>query len=194
MKTYEVERQKRLLKTPRMEVWEKTFTSEYGDSFTHTIIHSEPSVAIVLRKHGQIALICQLRSTTNQYHWEIPAGLKNEGEESIYDAAIREVAEETGYSVTDVEILVKGPSFLDPSKSDENFHVAVATAHTKTSQTLDEDERIDSEILWMDEKEVFKRLNAQMASGVPFFNNLYMTGHSMYALLAYFFLNKQGKI
>ena len=46
-------------------------------------------------------------------------------------------------------------------------------------------EQIDSEILWMDEKEVFARVKAQMFKGEPFMDDLFMSGHSLYALMAY---------
>jgi hypothetical protein len=37
----------------------------------------------------------------------------------------------------------------------------------------------------MSEEEVFERLEQQQFEGKPFFNNTYMSGHSVYALLAY---------
>lgn len=80
---------------------------------------------------------------------------------------------------------MKGPSLLDPSKSDENYGVAVAEVYGQRDQCLDEMEQIDSEILWMDEKDVFARLRAQMFKGEPFMDDLFMSGHSMYALMAY---------
>lgn len=189
MTNYKIMREETVFKTPRMEGIRRTLATEDGSSsFTHTIIHSEPSVAIIVRKQGKIALIRQLRSTTNCYYWEIPAGLKNLDEDSQKETAIREVREETGLLIKDVEILVKGPSLLDPSKSDENFGVAVATAYDKKDRCLDENERIDSDILWMDEQEVFTRLKEQMSKGTFFYDGLHMSGHSIYALLAYQFL------
>jgi len=92
--------------------------------------------------------------------------------------------------IKDVEILIKGPSFLDPSKSDEDFGVAVATAYGQVERSMDEDERIDKEVFWMSEEEVFARIRNQMENGVHFYEGLYMTGHSVYALLSYLFLCK----
>lgn len=174
-----------VFKTPRMEGVKVSYADFQGNHvLTHTIIKSNPSVAIVVRKNGQIALIQQFRSTTGQNYIEIPAGVINDGE-SAEAAAIRETREETGLLVKDAYSLVKGPSLLDPSKSDENYGVAVAEVYGQRDQCLDEMEQIDSEILWMDEKDVFARLRAQMFKGEPFMDDLFMSGHSMYALMAY---------
>ena len=191
MKNYTIVSEERVFKTPRMEGIRRTLRAADGDKFTHTIIKSQPSVATIVRKDGKIAFICQLRSTTNQYYIEIPAGLMNEGEDSILDAAKREVREETGLIATNVKILVKGPSLLDPSKSDEDYGVAIADVcgHQK-KQSLDENERIDSELIWLPEDEVFSRLRQQINEGVPFYDGLFLSGHSLYALLAYSFLCK----
>lgn len=179
--------EERVFKTPRMEGVKVSYADDQGNHvLTHTIIKSNPSVAIVVRKNGQIALIQQFRSTTGQNYIEIPAGVINDGEsEDEEAAAIRETREETGLLVKDAYSLVKGPSLLDPSKSDENYGVAVAEVYGQKAQCLDEMEQIDSEILWMDEKEVFARVRAQMFKGEPFMDDLFMSGHSMYALMAY---------
>lgn len=177
--------EERVFKTPRMEGVKVSYADAQGNHvLTHTIIKSNPSVAIVVRKNGQIALIQQFRSTTGQNYIEIPAGVINDGE-SEEVAAIRETREETGLLVNGVYSLVKGPSLLDPSKSDENYGVAVAEVYGQKSQVLDEMEQIDSDIIWMDEKDVFARVKAQMFKGEPFINDLFMSGHSLYALMAY---------
>lgn len=190
MKNYTIVSEERVFKTPRMEGIRRTLRAADGDKFTHTIIKSQPSVAIIVRKDGKIAFIRQLRSTTNQYYFEIPAGLMNEGEDSILDAARREVREETGLIAKNVKLLVNGPSLLDPSKSDEDFGVAIADVCGQKAQSLDENERIDSEILWLNEDEVFTRLREQMNEGKPFYDGLFLSGHTMYALLSYSFLRK----
>lgn len=177
--------EERVFKTPRMEGMKVSYADEQGNHvLTHTIIKSNPSVAIIVRKNDQIALIQQFRSTTGQNYIEIPAGIINDGE-SEEAAAIRETREETGLLVKDVYSLVKGPSLLDPSKSDENYGVAVAEVYGQKTQALDEMEQIDSEILWMDEEEVFARVKAQLFEGEKFMNDLFMSGHSLYALMAY---------
>lgn len=191
MKNWTLTNEERVFKTPRMEGVKATYIADDGESFTHTIIKSQPSVAIIVRREdGKIAFIKQMRSTTGKYYMEIPAGLKNVDEDSILEAAKREVREETGFLTKNVEILVNGPSLLDPSKSNEDFGVAIATAASKKSRCLDENEQIDEEIIWIGEDEVFERLRHQMTNGEPFFEGLYLSGHTIYALLAYQFLKK----
>lgn len=188
---FDITHEERLFKTPRMEAVKRTLKSHNGTKeFTHTIIKSEPSIATIVRKDGKIAFIRQLRSTTNQYYMEIPAGLRNPGEENMIDVAKREVREETGLLIKDVEILVKGPSLLDPSKSDEDFGSAVANACGQKSRCLDENEQISCDIIWLDEEEVFFRLREQMKDGKPFYDGLFLSGHTIYALLAYSFLRR----
>ena len=191
MKKYDIVKEEQVFKTGRMEGVKRTLQAEDGDTFTHTIIKSQPSVAVIIRDgKGNIAFIRQLRSTTNQYYWELPAGVMEPYECLMYNAAKREAEEETGLLIKDVEILIKGPSFLDPSKSDEDFGVAVATAYGQVERNLDEDEKIDKEVFWMSEEEVFARIRNQMENGVHFYEGMYMTGHSIYALLSYLFLCK----
>lgn len=174
-----------VFKTPRMEGVKVTYEDEAGNRvLTHTIIKSNPSVAIIVRKEGKIALIRQFRSTTGQDYIEIPAGIINDNE-SEEMAAVRETREETGLLVKGAYSLVKGPSLLDPSKSNENYGVAIADVYGQKDQCLDEMEQIDSEIIWMDEYEVFERLKKQLFEGVPFMDQIFMSGHSLYAIMAY---------
>lgn len=177
--------EERVFKNPRMEAVKVTYGDEMGNQvLTHTIIRSKPSVAIIVLKESKIALIRQFRSSTGKYYLEIPAGLVEEGETEV-EAAIRETREETGFLVKDAYSLVKGPSLLDPSKSNENYGVAVAKVYGKKGQCLDTDEQIDSEIIWMNESEVFERVRAQLFNGEKFSEDLFMSGHSLYALMAY---------
>lgn len=177
--------EERVFKTPRMEGVKVSYSDEQGNHvLTHTIIKSNPSIAIIVRKEGKIALIKQFRSSTGENYIEIPAGIINDGE-SEAEAAVRETLEETGLIVNNVDVLVKGPSLLDPSKSNENYGVAVADVCGKGERMLDETEEIDDEIIWMNEEEVFERVRAQIYKGEFFKDNLFMTGHSLYALMAY---------
>ena len=174
-----------IFKTKRMDCVKVSFSNEEGEHIlTHTIIRSNPSVAVIVKKQDKIALIRQFRSTTEQIYIEIPAGGIDDGE-TEEEAAIREVCEETGLLVKDVYSLVKGPSLLDPSKSNENYGVAVAEAYDRESQCLDEAEQIDNEIIWMDIEEVFTRVKKQMFNGEPFMDKLFMSCHSLYALMSY---------
>ena len=153
----------------------------------HTVIKGKDSVAvIVFADQHRVALLKQFRSTTGRFYYELPAGLIEEGE-SLLEAARREVKEETGIIVSNLRQVSFGPNLLDPSKSNEDFGVAVGTAFCQSSRKLDDNEVISSEITWMSLYEVYERLRAQMNRGTPFKDGLFMSGHSLYAFLAYKF-------
>ena len=172
-------------KTPRMEGLKVTYVDEQGNIvLTHTVIHSKPSVAVIVRNEGMIAFVKQFRSTTGEFYVELPAGLIEEGETEEM-AAIRETEEETGVVVGNVKVLVKGPSLLDPSKSDENYGAIVADMIGNKKRHLDEMEKIDDQIIWLEEDFVFKKLCEQLFEGKAFYEDLFLSGHSLYALMAY---------
>lgn len=185
MDNYKKVSQEQILKTPRMEGLKVTYVDEQGNIvLTHTVIHSKPSVAVIVRHEGKIAFIKQFRSTTGEFYIELPAGLIEEGETEEM-AAIRETEEETGVVVGNVKVLVKGPSLLDPSKSDENYGVIVADMIGNKKRHLDEMEKIDDQIIWLEEDFVFKKLCEQLFEGKAFYEDLFLSGHSLYALMAY---------
>ena len=74
MKDWTLKKEERVFKTPRMEGVKATYVAEDGESFTHTIIKSQPSVAVIVRSEdGKIAFIKQFRSTTGKCYMEILA-------------------------------------------------------------------------------------------------------------------------
>lgn len=187
MKNYSLVHEEERFHTPRLAAVKVSYTSEDGEQITHTIIRSRPSVAvIVFNENDEIALIRQFRTTTGEWYYELPAGLLEDGE-YLLEAAKREVSEETGLMVKGLHSVSLGPNLLDPSKSDEDFGVAVGFVSGQTERHLDEQEVIEKEIIWMPRSEVFSRLKQQMKNGSPFKDDLFMSGHSMYALLAYKF-------
>lgn len=185
MDNYKKVSQEQVFKTPRMEGLKVSYVDEQGNPvLTHTIIHSKPSIAVIVKNNGKIALIKQFRSTTGQWYIEVPAGLIEDGENKE-NAAIREAEEETGLIVEKVKVLVKGPSILDPSKSDEDFGVAEAGMGGKRQRHLDETEQISNQIIWLEEEVIFQKLCEQLFEGKAFYEDLFLSGHSLYALMAY---------
>lgn len=185
MKKYNIVMEESVFKTPRMEAVKRTLRSEDSSSeFTDTIIKSEPSIATIIRnEYGKIAFKRMLCSPVNQFFIEIPVGVKCPCEESMWTVAFRHVRQ-LGFFVENVRILVNGPSLLDPSMSDKDFGVAEAEVCAQKSRCcLDENKWL----IWIDEADVFVRLHEQIAEGKPFYDGLYLSGHTMYALLAYSF-------
>lgn len=72
-------------------------------------VNCEGIVAIVpVTDDGHTILIRQFRPPVNNYVIEFPAGL-NDNSETLEDAALRELLEETGYAAKELILLAKGP-------------------------------------------------------------------------------------
>ena len=82
-----------------------------------------PAVMILplILPDNEIIIIRQFRPPTGKYTWETPAGLIDPGEDPAA-AALRELAEETGYSGKLVKILP--PSFSSSGLSGESVYMA----------------------------------------------------------------------
>ena len=112
------------------------------------IVHFErPAVgAIVEDVAGRILLVKVYRYVTNSHQWEIPAG-GVDIDESVADAAVREVLEESGYTIHEVrELFTYYPM---NGISDMTYHAVCA----KLDSTFDQqgfDESEVSEQRWID--------------------------------------------
>lgn len=103
------------------------------------IVEHQDSVGIVAVSGRDVILVAQYRRAAGKVLLEIPAGKMEKGEKPR-QAAIREMAEEIGYSGK-LEPLMKW--YLAPGYSTELMHVFVATNLRKTTRgPLDDDENI----------------------------------------------------
>jgi len=103
------------------------------------IVEHQDSVGIVAVSGRDVILVAQYRHAAGKVLLEIPAGKMEKGEKPR-QAAIREMAEEIGYSGK-LELLMKW--YLAPGYSTELMHVFVATNLRKiTRGPLDDDENI----------------------------------------------------
>jgi len=103
------------------------------------IVEHQDSVGIVAVSGRDVILVAQYRRAAGKVLLEIPAGKMEKGEKPR-QAAIREMAEEIGYSGK-LELLMKW--YLAPGYSTELMHVFVATNLRKiTRGPLDDDENI----------------------------------------------------
>lgn len=92
--------------------------------------------------NGDIVLIRQFRPAINNYIYESPAGLIDEGE-TILEAAKREVYEETGLAVIDCFELVK-PSYTSEGISDESVAIYMCLVDGEpTTEHAEENEDIE---------------------------------------------------
>ena len=103
------------------------------------IVEHQDSVGIVAVSRRDVILVAQYRHAAGKVLLEIPAGKIEKGEKPR-QAAIREMAEEIGYSGK-LELLMKW--YLAPGYSTELMHVFVATNLRKIKRgPLDDDENI----------------------------------------------------
>ena len=104
-----------------------------------------PGAAIVLPVlgDGRIVLIRNWRFAVEQELYELPAGCL-EGDEAPAVCAVRELAEETGYTAGRWEKL--GGFFTGPGTSDEFIHAYLATELTAGRQDLERYEEIAVEL------------------------------------------------
>ena len=73
-----------------------------GKDGIYSVVEIRPSVAVVaINENDDIALVGQWRYTHNKYSWEIPTGGSEKEDETILDAAKRELEEETGVIAAD---------------------------------------------------------------------------------------------
>ena len=100
-------------------------------------------------KWRHILLVRQFRLPANQYLWEIPAGKIDDGE-TVFEAAQRELSEETGLNAKSwIELVTFYPS---PGYVEEKMTIFVATGLTQGEAHNMEDERIDCR--WFTSEEV----------------------------------------
>lgn len=117
-----------------------------GKTFRKEVVEHNPSVGIIPAiNEKEILLIKQFRHAVNKYLVEIPAG-KIENDELPYQAAKRELAEETGYAG---ELKPLTSCYLAPSYDTELMHFFVANNLTKLDNpmNMDEDENISNIIV-----------------------------------------------
>ena len=116
---------------------------ELNKQFTQGDITSVDAVVLVARheQNDELVLIKQFRVPLNSYIYELPAGLIDKGE-TIVTSAIRELKEETGLSVVQIEE-TKGRTYLSPGMTDESAALVYLSCKGKIStEYLEEDEDI----------------------------------------------------
>ena len=130
-------------------------------------------VLVAVTSDEEIILIEQYRKPVEALVIELPAGLVGdhvEPDESILEAAARELEEETGYAATHLEVLMTCPS--SAGMSDEMISFVLAKGLTRVGPGGGDDSE-DIEVHIVPLKDVDAWLTRQQSAGKPMDPKIY---------------------
>ena len=104
------------------------------------ILHPGAVAILPLLDEGHVCLLRNQRPNVGETLWEIPAGTL-EPDEPIEVAAVRELAEETGYTAAHLEKVAE--FFPSPGVLSEKTHLFVARGLTPGPMQLEADEQLE---------------------------------------------------
>lgn len=104
--------------------------------------HGEGSCILPVTEEGRLVLIKQYRNSVDDITYEAPAGFIDEGE-SPAEAALRELAEETGYICRQPHFITR--AVLAIGTSDEKTNIFWGEVESIGEKSLDDNEFIESE-------------------------------------------------
>jgi ADP-ribose pyrophosphatase len=137
----------------------------------HLLDFEKEAVGVLVEnEQGQILLVHAYRYTTDTIEWEIPTG-GVEKDESILEAARREVWEESGYETINHELIYT--YYPQNGISNQVFHIARSQATRKTG---DFDRNEVKEFKWVSKEEIQGMIRDELIKG----------GFSLTALLLHF--------
>lgn len=128
-------------------------TVENGTSYREIIEHNGGAVLAAVTNEGKMVMVKQYRKPAERVMLEAPAGKIDPGEEA-FNAAIRELKEETGYTAGKVTKLTE--FYPSVGYSQEVLHLYLCTELTAGETCPDENEALD--VLTVDVDELFKMI------------------------------------
>jgi ADP-ribose pyrophosphatase len=124
----------------KIQVAVETSLSSSGQAVERDVILHPGAVAILpLVDSSHVCLLRNRRPVVGATLWEIPAGTLEPGEAPDH-AAVRELAEETGYAAGSLRKLTQ--FYPSPGVLDEITHVYLATELTPGAMRLEADEEL----------------------------------------------------
>ncbi len=121
-----------------LHVFKDAVSLPNGKTSTREFIKHPGAVAVVpFTEEGQILMVRQFRYPLGMEMLEVPAGKLDPGEKPE-ECALREVAEETGFSPRNLRKI--GPIHTTPGFSDEVIHLYLAQDLVPSDKRPDEDE------------------------------------------------------
>lgn len=132
-----------------VEFYEDTMAFTKGNTAIWDYIHHKGAAAIIpVMDDGRLIMVRQFRQAAERTTLEIPAGGLDAGE-TMKEAAVRELEEETGYRSNDVYPLFD--MYPAPAYSDEKIGIYYAKNLIPSKQNFDEDECVELEYYTVDE-------------------------------------------
>jgi ADP-ribose pyrophosphatase len=130
-----------LFRAARFQVVRKTQVTPDGKTHDRQIVcHPGSVVLLPLLADGRVVLIRNYRVALEQWLIELPAGTLDPGEDPAL-AAHRELAEETGYRASSLELLCR--IYPSPGILDEQMHLFLATGLEAGPASLEGGEQIE---------------------------------------------------
>jgi ADP-ribose pyrophosphatase len=113
------------------------FVAPNGEAFTRDIVRSPGAVAVVPIRYNDageplVVLVKQYRAAFDRIIIEVPAGMRDIAGEAPEVTAVRELAEETGYTATNLELLHQ--FYPSTGMTDSVLHVYLATGLAHVGQ------------------------------------------------------------
>lgn len=120
-------------------------------------------IAAIHKSSGKLVLVRQFRVPINDYIYEIPAGLVD-GDEDIHLAAKRELKEETGLELVEINKEASIPKvYMSPGMTDESVAFVFCTCEGSVSKEyLEEDEDLECILVSRDEARELLNSSAKM--------------------------------
>ncbi|MGM9534076.1 MAG: NUDIX hydrolase [Intestinibacter sp.] len=86
-------------------------------------------------EYNKLVVIKQFRVPVNDYIYEVPAGLVDKGETDVIETVRRELKEETGLNLLDInEKYSKSKTYLSPGMTDESVALIFCTCNGEISE------------------------------------------------------------
>lgn len=144
LKKWKTIKSKMVLDHPWCKVRQDEIELPNGEVIDDYFVSIKPDVALILpiTSSSEIVFVRQYRHAVGEFFLELPAGSFNPTKESAQTAAVRELAEETGYIPQDV--IKIGTLYDKPSKDTNQIHLFLAENVSKAAeQNLDITEEIE---------------------------------------------------
>lgn len=112
-----------------------------GSTATREVVKHPGAVAVLALHEDKMVVVEQYRAALGRSQVEVPAGKLDPGED-VWDAARRELQEETGYAAGRIRHLYS--CYTSPGFADEMIHLFIADDLTEGDASPDDDEFLES--------------------------------------------------